>query len=509
MNLTGRAGRGHAALPKRHDLERSIRWEGETLWTPRPLQLLLEVIDRYELAIVPDSLLVFPALGAHEQVTTKYFQRFGFSEAAERTFERLLGNLPSGRALENLVRFVRESGFCSEATLATLRGVAASAERSAIVRVDAMQVLAAHDEPNEYFAGLRLDPEPAVAHRAFGILIDRQDRGTIERELARLLGDDSALRAGEVGFPRDSPLDWIGKIRADFAWKKLKSLRRQALRLKLSGMAHKVTETLAGIDRRAAAIVIHQQLDATPPAWRNYAQARALELEQIARIEEAQRTQFDAVLLKLRGSTSADKLCLVCEGSTDEPVFRKLLAQVRDVPEVLFDWAGGWPGLVNKDPHVFLRGAKAAIVVMDGDDGRKLRKKNRPLTRTAKKQEARLKAAGVELRVLRRYGIENYFPRRALEKVLENDLASYFPLPDDVAIQDHLSVGARGIWLCLRRLVARVFNLASPISRQPFYSKSRNGDVAEHIDLERDLVGTDLHAVIHEIGEKARDLARE
>ena len=138
-----------------------------------------------------------------------------------------------------------------------------------------------------------------------------------------------------------------------------------------------------------------------------------MELEQIARVEEAQRTQFDAVLLKLRGSTSADRLCVVCEGSTDEPVFRKLLAQVQDVPEVLFDWTGGWPGLVNKDPNVFLRGAKAVIVVMDGDDGRKLRKENRPLTRMAKKQGARLKTAGVELRVLRRYGIENYFPRRA------------------------------------------------------------------------------------------------
>jgi hypothetical protein len=91
-----------------------------------------------------------------------------------------------------------------------------------------MQVLAAHDEPNAYFATLRLNPEPIVAHRAFGILIDRQDRGTIERELARLLGDDSALQLGEVAFPRDSPLDWINKIRADFAWEKLKSLRRQA-----------------------------------------------------------------------------------------------------------------------------------------------------------------------------------------------------------------------------------------------------------------------------------------
>jgi hypothetical protein len=190
---------------------------------------------------------------------------------------------------------------------------------------------------------------------------------------------------------------------------------------------------------------------------------------------------FDAVLRMLRGSTSADKLLVVCEGPTDEPVVRGLLAQVADIPEVLFDFVGGWPALVNKDPHAFLRGAKEAIVIMDADNGRKLNKADRPYTQQAREQERRLRAAGVELRVLLRYGIENYFPRHALEAVLQRDLASYLPVPETEAVTDHL----------------------------PFYSKGRNADVASNIDLERDLAGSDLHAIIHEIAERARRLAQE
>jgi hypothetical protein len=77
---------------------------------------------------------------------------------------------------------------------------------------------------------------------------------------------------------------------------------------------------------------------------------------------------------------------------------------------------GGWPGLVDKDPNTFLLGAKA-IVVRDGDNGRKLDLQPPPLTDLARAQTTRLKAAGVELHVLERYGIENYFPREAVEKV--------------------------------------------------------------------------------------------
>jgi hypothetical protein len=184
------------------------------------------------------------------------------------------------------------------------------------------------------------------------------------------------------------------------------------------------------------------------------------------------------------------KLQVVCEGPTDNPVFRALLAQIPDVPEVIFDYVGGWCRLAHKDPNILLKGAKEAIVVMDGDIGRKLDIQPPPLTDLARQQTARLRAAGVELRILQRYGIENYFPRDAVEKVLQRDLSLLPPLTPDVSITEGLYDTENGV-------------------RRPFCSKKRNGEVVANIDLERDLADTDLRTIIHEIAETARRLLEE
>jgi hypothetical protein len=478
------------ALMAALDLEHRITWEGEVLWTPRVYPLLIRIIGRYGLTVVPDELMIFPAMGADEQVSVKYYRRLGFTEAARQTLERLLASPPSPRALEELVRLVRDSGVTSDAVRAILRSIATDAGRTTAVRGDALQILAGQGEENGIFTSLQKGPEPSIAKQAFMTLVERQDRPTIERELARLLDDDSALKAGEIEVPYDSPLSWIGKIREGFAWDKLKRLRERALRLELDRVTMIMTGCLAQIDRSATARLIRQQLDAAPAKWRHFLQASAVEMEQDARIEKAQRTPFDVVLRKLRGSTSADKLIVVCEGPSDVPVFRALLAQLPDVPEIIFDYVGGWSGLANKDPSIFLLGAKEAIVVMDGDNGRKLDVQPPPLTDLAREQTARLKAGGVELRVLERYGIENYFPRGAVERVLERDLSSFFPLPPDVSITNHLVDTEKG-------------------ERRPFYSKSRNRDVVANIDLDRDLAGTDLRAIIHDIADAGRRLVEE
>jgi hypothetical protein len=393
--------------------------------------------------------------------------------------------------------------------MATLRSIVSNTAQIATMRGDALQILAARGEENGLFIGLENDPEPAIAKQVFLTLVERHERATIERELARLLGDDSALKAGEVEIGYDSSLNWIGKIRQEFAWDKLKRLRERALRLQLDRVTMIMTGALAQIDRPATARIIRQQLDAAPVGWRHYLQASAVEMEQSARIEKAQQTPFDAVLRKLRGSTSADKLLVLCEGTTDEPVFRALLAQVPDIPQVIFDSVGGWSTLENKDPQAFLRGAKEAIVVMDGDNGRKLDKKGRPLTGRARTQTTRLKAAGIELRVLGRYGIENYFPRHALETLLQKDLSGYFPMPHDGRIEDHLDEEASTNWRRLQRIIARIFRLRAPNARRPLYAKSRNRDVAALISLDRDLAGTDLRTIIYEIAEIARRLSAE
>ena len=139
-------------------------------------------------------------------------------------------------------------------------------------------------------------------------------------------------------------------IRAEFAWDKLRRLRERALRLGLDRVTMIVTGALAQIDRPETARLIRRQLDAAPAGWRNFLQASAVEMEQAERIERAQRIPFDAVLRKLRGSTSADRLMVVCEGPTDVPVFQALLSQIPDVPEVIFDHVGGWSGLSTKIP---------------------------------------------------------------------------------------------------------------------------------------------------------------
>ena len=45
---------------------------------------------------------------------------------------------------------------------------------------------------------------------------------------------------------------------------------------------------------------------------------------------------------------------------------------------------------------------------------------------------------GVPLEVLERYGIENYFPQKALEAVTGKNLSAYFPIPDHVAVNEYL-----------------------------------------------------------------------
>ena len=137
-------------------------------------------------------------------------------------------------------------------------------------------------------------------------------------------------------------------------------------------------------------------------------------------------------------------------------------------------------------------GSKAVIVVIDGDEGRHLSKHDRPLTLIASEEQARLAKHGIELRVLQRNGIENYFPRAAVERVVQKDLSAYYPSPDDVPFIEHISWDAKGLWYRFRRWVASKLALRMPQPREPLYQESRNLEVAPLIRLERDLAGAAL-----------------
>lgn len=492
------------------DLERTVQWRDNSLWEPQVLPLLLEIVDRYELRVDPDEPLIFAGMSMDRNVVANHYRRFGLSGRGRQTLERLLRDAPSNQALNELIRFVESAGIWSDEIAVALRAVVSGLGDKGHVQITALDLMTQHGAADDFLSEIaRNGASEPLRRRAFEGLIGRQHRPTIERSLARLLGDEKELRRGEVLMPDQTPLDWIAKISADFALPRLIELRGRALRMELSTVTQLLSNTIGKIDRRELVRVIREQMNITPASWRRWQMSQALEQERTAGIEEGQRTPFDEVVKKLKGATSLNRLLVMCEGSTDIPVFDELVGQVGEVPLIVFGDVGGWPGLRNKDPNFLLLGSKAVIVVMDGDEGRNLSKPDRPLTDEAQNQEKRLARHGIVLHVLRRYGIENYFPQRSVERVLGMDLAAYFPVPEHVPFTEHLSQDSKGPWYRFRRWVASKLDLKLPQPRQPLYSKSRNRDVAKLITLDGDVGGTDLFEIVHAIARRARELQQD
>ncbi len=82
----------------------------------------------------------------------------------------------------------------------------------------------------------------------------------------------------------------------------------------------------------------------------------------------------------------------------------------------------------------------------------------------------KIESSGVSVRILNRYGIENYFSRTALERVLGRDLSGQFPLDQTRSILKQING----------------------------YDKSMAVDVLKHLAAS-DFDGTDVAIVIEEI----------
>jgi hypothetical protein len=488
------------------DLGNSVEWKNGALHSPGILSWILKLINRYELKIEPDLPLVFAATAWDEKVVADYYRRFGLSAEAQELVCKILINPKSPRAQSGIVGFLRDSGLWSSTIETGLIKIVRDRTQE-FWQLDALAMLVQHDIGIAFLEEIASNgASDDLKQAAFESLVNFQHRATIERGLSSLLNDDEKLKLGELGSPISTRYGWIGKIRAEFAVKKLAQLRESALRLQLIAVAGLVTETLIKIDRAKAARIIRRQISVAPPTWRQAQQSIALDQERAVRIEKAQSTPFDVVLRKLKGATSLQQLKLVCEGSTDLPVFKALLAQIPDLPEILFDFVGGWSALCAKDPYSFQHGCKEAMLVMDGDLGRHLQKKMKPLTKMAREQQTRLAGFPVELRILERYGIENYFPQSCLESVLRRDLTSYFPVPDDVSVPEYLRESDLSWSSRLKRFL--VFRLHIPIKLTglKIYSKGQNGEVAKRISLDKDLMGTDIFETIQLIALKAKSL---
>jgi len=490
------------------DLERNIRWEGPTLWEPRVLPFLWKIIDRYALRINPDEPLVFAVTAMDAGIVAKYHKRYPLGEKAVGTLKRLLMTPSSPRALEEIVRFLDSSEIWCAAIAERLKTLATDPADRGYLQITALNLLVKHGIENVFIEGIaNAGASRDLRDRAFEILIEAQHRPTTERALARLSDDE--LRNGNAHIPDMSPLGWIAKIKSDFAWDKLVAVRARALQLELPTLVDLISGALANIDRAKAAAVIRKQVDLAPQAWRFAQVAQAIEQERTARIEAAQRTPFDDVLRKLKGSTSMNRLKVLCEGTTDRPVFRSLIDQAGDGSDIIFGSVGGWGGLrAEPDPNTWIVGCKEAIMVLDGDEGRHLRKRGKPYTKLAREERRKLSKVPIDLRILERYGIENYFPQQVFEKVTGNDLSAHFPIPDHVSVIEHLSKSGTSWKHKLRTFVARIFGLPQPSPKQPLYSKSRNMDAARYLNLQ-DLRGTDLFTIVHDISETVKRMADE
>jgi len=490
------------------DLEKNIEWKENSLWEPRVLPFLMKVIDRYKLRIEPDVPLAFATMAMDAGTVARYHKRFALSDAALKAIERLVKHPPSTQALGETVRFIEASEIWTADIEQSMKDLTLSDRDLGYFQVTALNLLVKRGVDSRLIEeAAKRGAREEMRDRAFNVLIERQDRSTIERALATLT--DLELQEGNTRIPDMSALGWIGNINSDWAWDKLVDLRARALRLELPMLVGVITDTLARLDRTRAAGVIRRQVEAAPQGWRVAQIAQAIDQERAARIETAQRTPFEEVLKKLKGSTSISRLKVLSEGTTDRPVLRSLIDQLGTAGNIIFDKVGGWGGLrAEPDPNVWLIGCKEAVMVLDGDEGRRLTKRGKPLTKLAKEEQRSLAGLPIHLRILQRYGIENYFPQRTLEKVIGKDLSAYFPIPDHASVVDRLSKSGSSLKFKLRKLIAKTFRLPQPSPNEPLYTKSRNAEVAQYLKLD-DLAGTDLLKIVEEICESANRLAEE
>lgn len=482
------------------DLGRSITWQSENTWTrPRGLPELLQLVAYYRLHLANDIPIIQALRAWPEKAISDYCRREGLSAAADRELLGLLMTVDNENIVQNVFSFLRSSEYNSPDLRAQLAIVAADPARKPRFRRESIERLCAFDKPTDLLVHLTKDPELSIRDQAFRLLVEQQHQATIRRGLAKLTDDE--LRAGEIPFPQSSPLDWVGKIASDFALDDLKNLRLRVLALELWRATQLVTGTIANLDKFKAAALMRQQMPQTPSSWREHFEQEAERLEREGRIETAQQRPFDRVIQKLKGTTSMIRVKVWCEGSTDRPILRRLLQELgeHEISETIA-FVGGWANvLAEQQPERWLDGCRQAVMILDGDQGRKLNKKNQPLTDVAKTLERRFANHPLKLRVLKRYGIENYFPRQACERVLNRDLGAYFPIPPQKRIEEHFREPMRFWqhlmnWLRGRRLPS-------------FYAKKLNEKVADYLTF-ADVETTDLGEMMLEVKNTAVEARR-
>lgn len=463
------------------DCLNTIVWhDRNSLTAPIFLDTILAMVSHYKLHVDDDVPLVQSLLGMTAEPQITYYKRFGLTDNAKAEFDRLLADPDvSIGAIPGFLRLLEETDYSSGPVLKSLTTISCSSDYPEHLRVRAVNILDMKGITDAQLEALARDDNPNIAREAADLLIRRQHRPTIERRLAQIIGDDTEIRAGEVEFWEDSPFRWVSKIKTPEVWDRLATLRERALTLQLPRVVGYVTDVMARIDLARVSDVVRQQIPIAPVAWQDTQRLRALEYEHDARRQATQKTSIDDVVRKMTQKTTMKRLKVWCEGVNDVPVFDVLKREVlgANTREVVVQSLGSWPHLLNEnyDFGRLLDGCYDAIVVIDGDRARDWSKPARPYGADTGRLQRALRAVGIPLFVLERYGIENYFPRNAVQAVLGQ------PLPAGLVIRDD------------QELTHQI----------PGFSKRRNKEVAKRMSL-ADLKGTDLVAVFEEIRRRAQ-----
>jgi hypothetical protein len=367
-----------------------------------------------------------------------YYNRNGFSDRARGEFDRLFADpsLPEG-AVYRFIDFLNGTDYASPSTKATLIAIAKDPSKDNYLRRKTAELFSKRGEDTELVSeSASVSPEGRDVFR--NALTERQHVPTIKRELSILLNDRNLLIAAEKPFPYDPDILWIANIKTKEAWDSLRKLWGQCIDLSLESCTRIVESTLFRLDSEALIETMRNKSRGASDGIGESLRYRTSLYEHQRDAERARAVKFDEVVHKLAVSTTLKKVKVWCEGPTDRPSFASMLEKIcaERSEFISIQSINGWANALNPsyDLSTLLDGCLFAIVVMDGDNGRDFKRSGKPLSKLALDLKRRLDKLNIPLRVLERYGIENYFSRSALEAVLGRDLSGAFPLLEDKAI---------------------------------------------------------------------------
>jgi len=449
-----------------------VAWGADNSSTiPWLLYCLLLLVQHYELHLVDDVPLIKSLNSLRGEAAEVHARKFGITSAAQAELEKMIKDASlNSSAVDTILHFIRETRVWTAPIAAALQDRAMSTDSR--VQGTAIFTLCNLPDSTEVLIALASQKSVSVPDAVLDELVKRQHRPTIERRLSQLISDPNLLASGEIEFPNASPFDWIGNIREPEVWKKLLRLRGLALDKGYFRAVGIITGTMASIDESRLASSMAGQVSRAPKPWRPWQQTGILESRQRARLAVAKTTAFKQVVSRLQMKSTEKQLKIWCEGITDLPALGVFVRKaIGDRDDVVLQSIGGWSELSNPDWPLerLWDGCLDVVVIADGDNGRDWTRADRPLSQIGTILMKRLEAVGVTGFVLKRYGLENYFSRAAVEAVLGPSVARQFPLGDETRASDI-----------------------------PGYSKGSNGRIADNMSLD-DLKNTDLCEILEEI----------